>query len=84
MTAGSSDLRDELIEAMGEKEIETQIGTYAIHHTDAFRDARQHGYLDNSTDLYHNLLTLPVSHSMTKSDQQRVVKTLQSEIKSRI
>jgi len=82
--AGDSDLRDELIEAMADKDIETQIGTYALHHTDAFNNARKQGSLTNSTALHHNLLTLPVSHSMTESDQQRVVEILKSEIGLRI
>jgi dTDP-4-amino-4,6-dideoxygalactose transaminase len=82
--AGDTDLRDELIDALADEEIETQIGTYALHHTDAFGDAKQHGSLSTSTALHHNLLTLPVSHSMTESDQHRVVETLQSEIESRV
>ena len=80
---GDASLRDELIEALAERDIETQIGTYALHHTDAFADAKQHGKLETSTALFHNLLTLPVSHSMTESQQQRVVDALETEIKSR-
>jgi dTDP-4-amino-4,6-dideoxygalactose transaminase len=68
---------------MGEKDIETQIGTYALHQTDAFSDSKQHGSLSRSAALYNNLLTLPVAHSMTESQQRRVIETLESEIHSR-
>jgi dTDP-4-amino-4,6-dideoxygalactose transaminase len=81
--AGGDDLRDELIAAMADKEIETQIGTYALHNTDAFGDAKQHGSLENSAALQDNLLTLPVAHSMTEAQQDRVVDTLETEIKNR-
>jgi len=80
--AGDITLRDDLIEALATRDIETQIGTYALHQTDAFADAKQHGKLETSTALYQNLLTLPVSHSMTESQQQRVVDALETEIKS--
>jgi dTDP-4-amino-4,6-dideoxygalactose transaminase len=82
--AGDDELRDELIDAMAEEEIETQIGTYALHDTEAFNDVTQQGDLKNSTALQDNLLTLPVSHSMTESQQNRVVETLQSEIEARV
>lgn len=74
--AGDDDLRDDLIEAMAEEDIETQIGTYGLHHTPAFEDVRRAGDLDASSDLATNLLTLPVAHSMTDDDQQRVVDAL--------
>jgi dTDP-4-amino-4,6-dideoxygalactose transaminase len=81
--AGDDDLRDELIHAMSEKNIETQIGTYALHDTDAFSDAKISGTLENSAALQRNLLTLPIAHSMTESQQHRVVETLDAEIQTR-
>lgn len=70
--SGSDSLRDELIEEMAEQDIETQIGTYALHRTTAFGDAKRSGDLADSYALYRNLLTLPVAHTMTKADQERV------------
>lgn len=81
--AGDNDLRDELIDAMRKENIETQIGTYALHDTDAFTDAKKSGTLDNSAALQNNLLTLPIAHSMTESQQHRVVETLDAEIQAR-
>ncbi len=80
--AGDANLRDKLIEAMAEEEIETQIGTYALHHTDAFGDARQFGSLSNSTALHNNLLTLPIAHGMTEEDQNYVAEKLDSKVKN--
>lgn len=74
--AGDETTRDELIDALAEEDIETQIGTYALHQTDAFADAERVGSLETSRSLHHNLLTLPVAHNMTDADQDRVVETL--------
>jgi dTDP-4-amino-4,6-dideoxygalactose transaminase len=81
---GNSELRDELIDAMADEGIETQIGTYALHDTEAFSDAKQFSSLENSTALQENLLTLPIAHSITEAQQQRVVNTLEAEINERI
>lgn len=81
---GDSELRDELIDAMADEGIETQIGTHALHDTEAFSDAKQSSSLENSTALQENLLTLPIAHSITEAQQQRVVNTLEAEINKRI
>jgi len=78
--AGDDSLRDDLIEALADEDIETQIGTYALHRTDAFADAKRVGSLDTSAALADNLLTLPVAHSMTDAQQERVVETLDEQI----
>lgn len=78
--AGDVDTRDELISDLAEKDIESQVGTYALHQTDAFADAKRAGHLDTSQKLYHNLLTLPVAHSMTDTDQERVVNALDAAL----
>lgn len=74
--AGDDDMRDALIDALAEQSIETQIGTYALHRTEAFADAKRAGTLATSADLESNLLTLPITHSMAESDQERVVREL--------
>lgn len=78
--AGDTSLRDTLIDELADESIETQIGTYALSETKAFGNAKRGGDLSTSTDLYHNLLTLPVSHSMSDEDQQRVVDELKEAI----
>jgi|AntDeeMinimDraft_4_1070355.scaffolds.fasta_scaffold01742_2 Predicted pyridoxal phosphate-dependent enzyme apparently involved in regulation of cell wall biogenesis len=80
--SGDDSLRDSLIEALADEAIETLIGTYALSETEAFSDATRGSDLSTSKDLYHNLLTLPVAHSMTEADQQRVVTALQEAIET--
>lgn len=73
---GGVGMRDELIRGFAEEDIETQIGTYSLHDTEAFGDAERGGDLSNSLALQNNLLTLPVAHSMSEDDQYRVAETL--------
>jgi Predicted pyridoxal phosphate-dependent enzyme apparently involved in regulation of cell wall biogenesis len=63
-----------------EDAIETQIGTYALSETEAFAEMPTGGDLVHSVDLYRNLLTLPVAHSMTDADQRRVIDALETAI----
>ena len=69
--------RDKLIEDLRKKNIETQIGTYALHLQPSYEGVKKIGKLKRAEKLYRNLLTLPMCHSMTKKDQEHVV----SEIK---
>lgn len=80
--AGDDSLRDTLIETLADEAIETQIGTYALSETEAFGETTRGSDLSTAKDLYHNLLTLPVSHSMTDEDQHRVVDRLQAAIET--
>jgi len=74
--AGDETARDYLVDRLDEANIESQIGTYAVHCTDAFAETERAGPLDTSRYLYESLLTLPVAHTMTVEDQQRVVEAL--------
>jgi len=78
--AGDDRMRDRCIEMLAESDIESQIGTYALHRTEAFEDAERVGSLEVSAALHDNLLTLPVAHTMTAADQERVVDTLTAAI----
>ncbi|WP_440992280.1 DegT/DnrJ/EryC1/StrS family aminotransferase [Haloarchaeobius baliensis] len=78
--AGDENTRDQILDAMRDRNIETQIGTYALHLTEAFGDAKRVGSLDASAGLQDNLLTLPIAHSMTDADQDRVVAALDEEL----
>lgn len=77
---GDENTRDELIGRLADDEIETQIGTYALHATPAFEDAKRVESLENSRSLFHRLLTLPVTHSMKKDDVVRVVDSLDEHL----
>jgi len=61
--------RDRIIQALSEKEIETQIGTYSLHMHKAFYDnpkCRIHGEMKGSKYAYEHCLTLPVYHDMNQ------------------
>lgn len=73
---GDDGARDKVIESLDNADIESQIGTYAVHNTEAFADARRVGDLSTSAALETNLLTLPIAHSMSEKDQNRVVNEL--------
>jgi perosamine synthetase len=66
-------VRNKIIEDLRNKNIEAQIGTYALHMQPSYSEARKIGKLDRAEKLYRNLLALPMCHSMTKKDQERVV-----------
>jgi perosamine synthetase len=73
-------LRDKIIQNLKEKNIEAQIGTYAVHLQKAFRNCKQIGNLIVAEKLYKNLLALPMYHSMTLEDQERIVKAIKEII----
>ena len=68
--------RDVLLKELRAQGIEVQIGTYALHLQPAFKGVKQAGNLKNSKLLYENLLTLPMSHNMTKEDQELVISNI--------
>jgi perosamine synthetase len=73
-------LRDKIIRGLKEKNIEAQIGTYAVHLQKAFENYRQIGGLVVAEKLYRNLLALPMYHSLTLEDQERVVRAVEEVI----
>ncbi|MDH5374401.1 MAG: DegT/DnrJ/EryC1/StrS family aminotransferase [Candidatus Bathyarchaeota archaeon] len=72
--------RDKLIADLRKENIETQIGTYALHLQPSYERVKKIGKLERAEKLYRNLLALPMCHLMTKKDQEYVV----SEIKNLI
>jgi dTDP-4-amino-4,6-dideoxygalactose transaminase len=80
--AGDEHTRDDLMERLGNRNIQTQIGTYALSETEAFAEAKRSGSLETAKALYHNLLTLPVAHGMSDEDLHRVVESLEAELES--
>lgn len=74
-----TDRRDRIIERLREKQIETQIGTYALHMHRAFShnsNCRIAGEMSGSRHAFDHCLTLPLYHVMTDADQQYVVSEL--------
>jgi dTDP-4-amino-4,6-dideoxygalactose transaminase len=76
--------RDRVIEQLKTKNIETQIGTYALHMHRAFNrnsNCRIVGELPGSRYAYEHCLTLPLYHDISDDDQQYVVAELLKCIK---
>ncbi|MEM2169171.1 MAG: DegT/DnrJ/EryC1/StrS family aminotransferase [Candidatus Bathyarchaeia archaeon] len=73
--------RDEIIVNLRKKNIETQIGTYALHLQPSYKGVKKIGKLERAEKLYRNLLALPMCHSMTREDQEYIISELQSSLK---
>ena len=76
-------LRDKIISKLARKNIESQIGTYAIHCLPAFKKCKKSGNLENSKFLYQNSLSLPLHNEMSTSDQEFICKSIDKIIKNR-
>jgi dTDP-4-amino-4,6-dideoxygalactose transaminase len=68
--------RDNLLEELKRRGIETQVGTYALHKQPAFEDLATDEDCPNSAMAYATSLSLPISSVMRPSDAERVVKSL--------
>ena len=76
------DYRDKIRKALADKNIQSQIGTYALHLEPAYTNYKKIGDLKNSENLYYNSLTLPL-HKYLKIEEQELIcniikKTLES------
>jgi len=71
--------RDNVIQKMKERGIETQIGTYALHMHRAYNDSpncRIEGDMPGSRYAFEHCLALPLYHEMTLQEQDYVIKHL--------
>ncbi len=71
--------RDQILNCLRSKDIEAQIGTYALHMHDAFANSagcRISGDVSQSRYVFDHCLTLPLYHDMTDETQQYVVDKL--------
>ena len=64
--------RDKIRKALLENNIQSQIGTYALHLEPAYKNLKSVGSLKNSESLFKNALTLPLHKDLTIYDQERV------------
>jgi dTDP-4-amino-4,6-dideoxygalactose transaminase len=67
------DRRDEALAGLREAGIEAQIGTYALHHLDPYRDQ---GPFPGADRAYERALALPFSTSITEDEVDRVARVL--------
>jgi perosamine synthetase len=74
--------RDQIISEMRKKNIETTIGTYALHDQPFFQ--RQYGYksgdIKNSHAAFNRSVTLPLYPQLTKNDLDLIRNSLQNSI----
>lgn len=75
-------VRDRVRHELAKCNIETQIGTYALHLEPSYVGVRQVGGMDNSKRLFENLLTLPLHHELTEKDLEYVVNNIISVLKN--
>jgi len=68
--------RNKIIRELRKRNIETQMGTHALHLQPSFSSVPRVGHLENSERLYRNLLALPMCHDMDFTDQERVIKAV--------
>jgi len=74
--------RDKIIEDLKRASIETQIGTYALHLQPSYQNAKRVGRLERAEKLFMNLLSLPLSHSMLKKDQELVISRIEKSLQA--
>jgi len=68
--------RDKIRNALADENIQSQIGTYALHLEPAYKNFKKIGKLKNSELLFYNALTLPLHKNLTLEDQERVCKVI--------
>lgn len=71
-------LRDKIRHRLAKQNVETQIGTYALHCLPAFRKYKRRGKLENSEFLYKNSISLPLHEELTIEDQEFICKTIRT------
>lgn len=65
-------MRDKIRQKLAENNIESQIGTYALHLEPAYASLKRIGNLKNSELLFKNALTLPLHNQLTVEDQEKI------------
>jgi len=73
-------IRNKLIKELARNNIESQIGTYALHCLPAFKKSLKRGNLSNSEFLYKNSISLPMHEELTSDDQQFICKSIKDVV----
>ena len=74
--------RDKIRNALADENIQSQIGTYALHLEPAYKKLRRIGKLSNSEKLFSNAITLPLHKDLTYADQERICRIIKEIIES--
>ena len=72
--------RDKIRKALADENIQSQIGTYALHLEPAYKNMKKVGDLNNSELLYKNALTLPLHKDLTLDDQEKICKIIKENL----
>ena len=72
--------RDKIRKGLSENNIQSQIGTYALHLEPAYNQFKRTSPLKNSELLFRNSLTLPLHKDLTIEDQERVCNIIASTL----
>ena len=72
--------RDKIRNALASENIQSQIGTYALHLEPAYKKLRHIGNLSNSKKLFFNAITLPLHKNLTYDDQERICRIIKETI----
>jgi len=64
--------REKIRDALAKENIQSQIGTYALHLEPAYKNMKKVGNLENSELLFKNALTLPLHKNLTQEDQEKI------------
>jgi len=75
-TISKKGLRDKIIKKLAKENIESQIGTYAVHSLSAFTKIPKMGKLENSEFLFKNTISLPLHEELTVKNQQFICKSI--------
>jgi len=68
--------REKIRNALADENIQSQIGTYALHLEPAYKNMKRVGKLENSESLFKNALTLPLHSKLTQEDQEKICKII--------
>ena len=72
--------RDKIRTALADENIQSQIGTYALHLEPAYKNIKYVGTLENSEKLYKNALTLPLHKELTVNDQEKICNLIKNTL----
>jgi dTDP-4-amino-4,6-dideoxygalactose transaminase len=71
--------REKIRNALKNNNIESQIGTYALHCLPAFKKTLRKGNLLNSELLYKNSISLPLHDELSTTDLEYICKTIKNQ-----
>jgi len=68
-------------DVLAKENIQSQIGTYALHLEPAYKNMKKVGNLQNSELLFKNALTLPLHKNLTQEEQEKICRIISDTLK---